>query len=120
MPTNATKKPDARELIFEIHKRDGIPGIGKLPGLWERTLDSRWKFWVNGHMETLKTLGKETPVHPGDCYVEFNGWPAGIFSLITGEGVICAGTEGNYENFCKALRAAVKEAPDAKERGDGR
>lgn len=113
---------DARELIFELHKRDGIPGIGKLPGLWERKLDERWTIWVNGHTEPLPAGsldGAKMQVLPGDCYVEYNGWPAGSFSLINGQGMIAAGSGANYQTFCAALRdaAAAKEAgPDADER----
>jgi hypothetical protein len=104
---------DARELIFQLHKLDGIPGIGQLPGLWERKLNERWTFWINGHMEALKGgPRKDIPVQPGDCYVEYNGWPAGSFSLIHGDGIIAAGSRANYQTFCAALRDAVaaKEA----------
>jgi hypothetical protein len=102
---------DARELIFALHKRDGIAGIGKLPGLWERKLNERWTMWVNGHMEPLPggaLPGAQMQVRPGDCYVEYNGWPAGSFSLITGEGMIAAGAAANYETFCAALREAIE------------
>lgn len=101
---------DARELIFELHKRDGIPGLAMLPGLWERKLDEQWTIWINGHMEPVARPGNHEPIPPGDVYVEFNGWPAGLFSLIDGEGVVAAGAAANYGTFCAALQAAIDAA----------
>ncbi len=101
---------DARELIFALHKKDGIAPVSKLPGLWYRKLNDTWSIWVNGHLETLKaesTDGCGMEVAPADVYVEYNGWPAGTFSLITGSGVIAAGEGANYGTFCDALREAI-------------
>lgn len=101
---------DARELILELHKRDGVPGLAKLPGLWERKLDDEWTIWVNGQLTPLPAGaldGAKMHVRPGDCYVEYNGWPAGNFSLITGEGIIAVGGGANYQTFCDALRQAI-------------
>ncbi len=102
---------DARELICELHQKDGAVPISKLPGLWYRKLNETWSIWVNGHMETsLHAESKDgcgMEVEPGDVYVEYNGWPAGTFSLITGEGIIAAGEGANYRTFCDALREAI-------------
>ena len=102
---------DARELIFALHEHDGTAPISKLPGLWNRKLNQQWETWINGHMEPLTAESPDgcggMKVQPGDCYVEFNGWPAGSFSVITGEGIIAAGAAGNYETFCDALREAA-------------
>lgn len=106
---------NACSLILDLHKHDGTLPISKLPGLWKRKLDERWTFWVNGHMDGPRKVedgdqgGQGFEVHPGDVFVEFNGWPAGSFSLITGEGIIAAGAAANYETFCDALRGALAE-----------
>ena len=105
---------DARELIFELHKRDGGPGLSKLPGLWERKLNDRWTIWINGLMEELTPRPGMCPIGPGEVYVEFNGWPAGLFSLITGEGEIAAGGLANYDTFCTALQSAIERGPERK------
>lgn len=98
---------DARQLICDLHKRDGATPIGKLPGVWHRVLDSSWQIWVNGHMQPMKGgPTNDIEIHPGDCYVEYNGWPAGSFSVIHGTGIIAAGECANYETFCEALRNA--------------
>lgn len=99
---------DALELIFQLHQRDGVLPVGKMPGLWERRLDDRWTFWINGQLEPVRTP-TDFNLRPGECYVEFNGWPAGILSMITGEGYIAAGSLANYQTFCEALRRAIAE-----------
>lgn len=108
-----TTELDARELICELHAKDGALALSKLPGLWERRLDRQWTFWVNGHGEVLQGgPDADLPVNPGCVYVEFNGWPAGIFSLITGEGEIAAGELANYQTFCEALQQAVNRGSE--------
>ena len=97
---------DARLLICELHKKDGGPPIAKIPGLWNRKVDKRWEIWINGHMEPQKMDGQIT-IAPGEVYVEFNGWPAGSFSMIHGDGILAAGAAANYRTFCAALRKAV-------------
>ena len=85
--------------------------LNKMPGLWHRKLDEHWAIWVNG-----KTTTQSTPdgaaVDPFHCYVEFNGWPAGILSVPTGQGAIAAGKLANYETFCDALKAAIAFVPE--------
>ncbi len=97
---------DARELIFSLHKADKAPTMKQMTGLWERKLDERWTFWINGQLKPIETP-RSCPVAPGDCYVEYNGWPAGSFSLITGDGIIAAGSCANYDTFCEALQSAL-------------
>ncbi len=100
---------DARALIFALHKHDGGPPVSKLPGLWYRRLDDQWEIWVNGHLEPLALArkdGVQFTVQPGDCYVEYNGWPAGSLSLVHGFGIIAAGDGANIGTFCAALRKA--------------
>jgi hypothetical protein len=98
-------------LILELHKADGVLPLSHLPGLWHRKLDERWEIYVNGHAQKMRIEGPgEGEVLPFDCYVEYNGWPAGMFSIPTGEGCIAAGSAANYETFCDALEGAIKAA----------
>ena len=96
----------AIELILAIHKNDGAAPIAKLDKPWERKVDDKWTFWVNGQME-LSKLPTGAEIQPGECFVEFNGWPAGLFNIITGEGTLAVGAVANYETFCDALRAVL-------------
>jgi hypothetical protein len=98
---------NAVQLILALHKHDRAPAISKLPGLWQRKLNEAWTIWVNGKPNPLRTeSGME--VLPGDCYIEFNAWPAGSFNLISGEGIIASGSLANYHSFCDALREAAQ------------
>lgn len=78
--------------------------------VWYRKLDERWEFWVNLNMEPAPVDGADTAIQAGDVYVKFNGWPAGIFSIITGEGCFAAGEAASPDAFCDALRAAIAGA----------
>jgi len=70
-------------------------------GLWKDTVDETWKIVCNG------TPNKLEEIPPYSWTIEFNGWPAGLLSVITGEGVICAGELGNVENLQKALFESI-------------
>jgi hypothetical protein len=107
-PKTGFDSAELLELIFALHKHDGTPGIGRLPGLWHRKIDERWTLWANGQLKPVE-LRDGFMIQPGDCYIEFNGWPAGSLSLITGEGILAAGTAANMLEFCAALRSAVAE-----------
>jgi hypothetical protein len=97
---------NALGLILDLHAADAEPVIGGR--VWHRVLDDKWEFWVSGMLGPAKCDGN-TNIDPGDCYVKFNGWPAGVISMFTGEGCIAAGSMANIETFCEALRkAAVK------------
>ncbi len=97
---------NAVKLICELHKADGAVPIGRMKELWYRKLDDHWQFWINGQIKDMPNEDG-VPVSPGDVYVKFNGWPAGSFSMITGDGILAAGTLANYDTFCEALRAAI-------------
>jgi hypothetical protein len=83
-------------------ERDGVKSICDLPGCWELTAGAWWVA-VNGHREPTKcSRGVEVPGF--HAYVEFNGWPAGIFSPHgTGEFVVSA--DANAAAFIAALEA---------------
>ena len=99
-------EPNAVGLLIDLHNKDGAPPLAFLPGLWERRIDDQWAVWVNGHPTSMK-LPSGGELAPYDCYVQFNGWPAGIFSMATGEGSFAAGRIANYEKFLEAITKAL-------------
>lgn len=79
--------------------RKETPINGKL---YHAKVDEHWEFWVNATDEPQEVEG--TPIQPFECYVKFNGWPAGIFTPYNG--CFAAGEAANEETFCAALRKA--------------
>lgn len=77
--------------------------------VWEVKLDSNWWFAVNG-FSVEKTVrgdsGVEQRVPAFHTFVEFNGWPAGIFNAFGGS--FAAGYAANEESFCAAIRKATE------------
>jgi hypothetical protein len=71
--------------------------------LYHVKLDDRWEFWVNATDKPQEADG--APVNPYECYVKFNGWPAGLFTPYGG--TFAAGSAANEESFCEALKAAT-------------
>jgi hypothetical protein len=91
-------------LVCQLAEKDGVSGIHRLPGCWERKVDKHWWIAINGHEEEV-ACSKGPKVPPFNCYVEFNGWPAGSFSPY--EGIIAAGELANEETFAAALEKAI-------------
>lgn len=90
--------------VCELATTLGARNIKDLPGCWETQIDGRWYVAVNGHnVETKTSRGAEVP--PFHCYVEFNGWPAGIFS--PRGGVIAAGAAANEDTFVAACQKRI-------------
>jgi len=79
--------------------RGHAPIKGKL---YHVKLDERWEFWVNATDKPQEVEGSE--IRPYECYVKFNGWPAGIFTPYGG--TFAAGEAANERTFCDALKAA--------------
>jgi hypothetical protein len=94
---------EAMAAVMELAHRRGVTKINELPGCWEIQVDSAWWLAVNGHRETTK-CSKGTEVLPFHAYVEFNGWPAGIFNPYGG--TMAAGTVANEDAFIAAVKAA--------------
>ena len=85
----------------------GAAPLSKHEGCWEHQVDERWWIAVNGHAQPEKRLtSKGIEIQPFHCYVEYNGWPAGILSPYGG--VIAAGTGANEDTFIEALKLAAK------------
>lgn len=81
----------------------GVYRINALPGCWELELDEHWWLAVNGHREVTR-CSRGVDVQPFSAYVEFNGWPAGVFT--PAGGVLAAGTLANEATLIAALRRA--------------
>lgn len=88
--------------IVDAAQRLGVGNISLLPGCWEWDIDGVWWLAINGHREPM-ACSHGNAVPPFHAYVEFNGWPAGIFSPSGGEFV--AGSAGNEDSFIAALKA---------------
>ena len=90
-------------LLARLATKDDAAPLNKHPGCWERGIGSWW-IAVNGHRDAIKcSHGAEVP--PFNCYVEFNGWPAGLFD--PRGGIIAAGDAANEETFAAAVEAEI-------------
>lgn len=90
-----------------------LPPLNEFPDCWECKLDERWTIAVNAHKE--KKIWRDIEIAPFHCYVEFNGFPAGIFS--PRGGAIAAGSEANESKLIEAIqkkRAEVVFNPKVK------
>jgi hypothetical protein len=91
-------------LIADLAIKDDMAPLNKHEACWERQVGEHWWIAVNGHKENKK-CSHGTKVPPFNCYVEFNGWPAGLFDPF--DGIIAAGSVGNEEAFAAALEAEI-------------
>lgn len=87
---------------------------------WTDATFKQWWVAFNGHPEK-KATSKGQQVDPYHCYVEYNGWPAGVFTPYGG--VIAAGEGANENTFIAALVRAEADAlgcrlPDADDPDD--
>ena len=108
MSTETRPITNAMVLIAELAKKLGVSNIKALPGCWEHQIDEHWKIYLNGHREAV-TIASGVSVEPFNCWVEYNGWPAGSFDGFGG--VIAAGEGANEETFIEALRARIAREP---------
>ncbi len=102
---------EAFHLIGKLGSALGVKSIKDFTGCWEHDIDEHWHIALNGHQETVKS-SSGVEVAPFNCWVEWNGWPAGY--LDPRGGIIAAGEAANEESFCDALRAAIAKAEAAK------
>ncbi len=82
---------------------DAAPA-NRYPGCWELRLDEHWEIAFNGHGESVRS-SHGVAVEPYHCYVQFNGWPAGVFGPLGG--TIAAGELANEETFLAAVRSRM-------------
>jgi hypothetical protein len=85
----------------------GIAPLNEHAGCWHHRIDERWAVWMNGHKVPMPSV-LEQWLDPFHCYVEYNGWPAGIFSPFGG--VIAAGEGANENAFIAAIERATAAA----------
>lgn len=81
--------------------------LGKSPlnnRLFIHRIDKSWNIVVNG-CRIAKGF-KEYSVPPGHCLVEFDGWPAALFSP---HGGFFKGVEGSHQATEKAFIRALKD-----------
>ena len=91
-------------LVAKVAQKDDAAPLHKHAGCWERQIGDHWWIAVNGHTEPKK-CSKGADVPPFNCYVEFNGLPAGQFDPFGG--IIAAGDVDNEEAFAAALEAEI-------------
>lgn len=91
----------------------GAAPMNKHAACWEHHVDAQWWVAFNGHSEA-KYTSKGQKVDPFHCYVEYNGWPAGIFSPYGG--CIAAGEGANETTFIAAMVRVAKTSAAQPER----
>ncbi len=99
--------------LAELATKDGIGAFNTLPGCWTRHIGKQWWIAVNGHKTSMKatspngaSAGDGISVEPFHVYIEFNGWPAGIFTPYGG--AIAAGDAANESTFISAIEAELQ------------
>lgn len=95
-------------VVAELALALGVKSISKLPGCWEYQIDERWWIAANGHREST-VCSKGGPIIPAFyVYVEYNGFPAGLFNAFGGQ--LATGIGANERIFCTAIRKAIRKA----------
>ena len=95
---------EAFALLAKLGNLLGVGPLNKHPGCWEFKIDEHWTIAINGHKEpTMCFSGSE--LMPFHCYVEYNGWPAGVFSPFGG--IIAAGSCANENTFIEAVEKRI-------------
>ena len=97
--------------VMQLGSRLGVKNINTLPGCWEHQVDDKWFIAVNAHDSPVE-CSKGPSVAPFHCYVEYNGFPAGLIS--PHDGIIAAGECANEDTFIAALKAASPERSEPK------
>lgn len=108
MTTKQKQKPLFLDVI-EYAQRRGVTTLKGIPGCWESQVDAQWWLAINGHAEATRTTKGGEPIPPFSCYVEFNGWPAGLLDPYGG--AIAAGDVANADSFRAALSALTSGGP---------
>jgi hypothetical protein len=95
----------------------GVKPLPEHDGCWEHQVDKRWFIAVNGHQEPrlIRKHPTAPALNPYNVYVEYNGWPAGIFD--PSGGCIAAGEGANENTFIQALVAAASQVKTKGESG---
>ena len=95
------------KLIADLGDKTGAAPATKFEGCWEHQVNDKWWLALNAHTHDVKcSHGSEVP--PFHCYIEYNGWPAGIVNPYGGE--IVAHENANEDLLIAALEAALERA----------
>ncbi len=88
--------------VVDLAQALGVESINELDGCWTYQVSDKWLLKVNGH-------GREVDGVPAfHGYVEYNGWPAGVFSAQGG--TIAGGANANEDALIEALDQAIEAA----------
>ena len=98
---------EAASAVADLAQARGIGSIKDKPQPFKLVIDERWTVYVNAGQAAVK-LDSGADLEPFNFYVEFNGWPAAMFSPFAGSFV--AGEGANEETFLAACRAAQSAA----------
>jgi len=108
-------EPPICEAFYKLAKlaeKDGIGPLNTLPGCWTRQIGKQWWIACNGHKQTMKAISQDgasqgdgVAVGPYQCYIEFNGWPAGFINPFGG--AMAAGDAANEAAFIAAIDAEI-------------
>ena len=85
----------------------GQAPANKHPECWVHQVNTLWAIAFNAHADP-KPCSLGVTVQPFHCYVQFNGWPAGVFNPYGGQ--IAAGECANEAAFLEAMDAAIAKA----------
>lgn len=92
--------------LAELVLAAGGAPLNKHEGCWEHQLDEHWWIAWNGHRED-RSCSRAASVPPFHCFVEYNGWPAGLIQPYGG--IIAAGAAANENTFIAAIEAALSK-----------
>lgn len=101
---------EAFNAVVDLALALGVRSIKDMPACWEHQVDEHWHIAINGHHTDRQTTRGNT-VPPFHCYIEFNGFPAGLITPYNG--IIAAGSAANEDSFIAALRSATEQAKGA-------
>ena len=98
---------EAFNAVVDLALSLGVRSIKGLPACWEHQVDEHWHIAINGH-HTDQQTSRGNNVPPFHCYIEFNGFPAGLITPY--DGIIAAGSVANEDAFIAALQRATEKA----------
>lgn len=93
----------AADAVARLAMKRGVNANGRTLAL---AVDEHWTVFVNGSDAPVTHHGCEVPRF--HMYVEFNGFPAGLFSPYGG--IIAGGSAANEDTFIAAIEAAIASA----------
>ena len=96
---------EAFAVLAKLGNLLGAGPLNKREGCWEFQIDEDWKIAINGHKEPTPCSMSDVPLMPFHCYIEYNGWPAGVINPVGG--IIAAGSDANENTFIEAIEKRI-------------